>query len=53
MDEMDDCYFTSFLTVFESYQDDWKVIMRGCVQWNLVYSWKKNPSIANPGLVDQ
>ena len=28
------CYFTSFSTVFLSYQDDGWVIMRGCVQWN-------------------
>ena len=33
------CDFTSFLKVFQSYQDDvW--IMKGCVQWNSVYGWK-------------
>ena len=29
--------FMSFLTVFCSYQDDVRVIMKGCVQWNPVY----------------
>ena len=27
----------SFLTVFQSYQDDVWMIMKGCVQWNSVY----------------
>ena len=31
------CEFTSFLTVFQSYQDDVWMIMKGCVQWNSVY----------------
>ena len=31
------CDFTSFLTVFQSYQDDVWMIMKGCVQWNSVY----------------
>ena len=31
------CYFTSFSIVFQSYQDDWRLIMNGCVQWNSVY----------------
>ena len=31
------CDFTSFLTVFQSYQDDVRMIMKGCVQWNSVY----------------
>ena len=31
------CDLTSFSTEFESYQDNDKVIMKGCVQWNLVY----------------
>ena len=30
------CDFTSFLTVFQSYQDDFWMIMKGCVQWNSV-----------------
>ena len=35
------CNFTSFQsTVFQSYQDDGRVIMKGCVQWNPVYDWK-------------
>ena len=28
--------FTSFSTVFQSYQDDGGIIMKGCVQWNPV-----------------
>ena len=31
------CDFTSFLTVFQSYQDDDWMIIKGCVQWNSVY----------------
>ena len=34
------CNFTSISTVFQSYQDDGLVIMKGCVQWNCVYGWK-------------
>ena len=34
MDGWVTCDFTSFLTVFQSYQDDVWVIMKGCVQWN-------------------
>ena len=33
MDEWITCDFTSFSTVFQSYQDDGMVIMKGCVQW--------------------
>ena len=29
------CNFMSFSIVFQSYQDDGQVIMRGSVQWNL------------------
>ena len=32
------CDFTSFSIVFQSYQDDGRLIMKGCVQWNVVYS---------------
>ena len=31
------CDFTSFLTVFQSYQDDVRMIMKGCVPWNSIY----------------
>ena len=31
------CNFTSFSTVFQSYQDIGRMIMKGCVQWNPVY----------------
>ena len=37
------CDFTSFLTVFQSYQDDESLIMEGCVQWNSVYSLETFP----------
>ena len=30
--------FTSFSTVFQSYQDDDRLIMKGCLQWNPIYS---------------
>ena len=26
--------FTPFSAVFQSYQDDGQIIMKGCVQWN-------------------
>ena len=32
------CNFTSFLTVFQSYQDDEGMKMKDCVQWNPFYS---------------
>ena len=31
------CDFKSFSTVFQSYQDDGRMIMEGCVQRNPVY----------------
>ena len=34
---MDDLRFYVLLTVFQSYQDDVWMIMKGCVQWNSVY----------------
>ena len=34
MDEWMTCDFTSFLTAFQSYQNDVRMIMKGCVQWN-------------------
>ena len=37
---MDDLRFTSFTTVVQSYQDDGRMIMKGCVQWNSVYGWE-------------
>ena len=30
------CDFISFSTVFQSYQDDGWMIMKGCVQWSLI-----------------
>ena len=33
------CNFTSFSTVFNSYQDDVWMIMKGFVQWNPINSW--------------
>ena len=40
---MDDktCHFTSFLTAFQSYPDDGRVVMKGCVQWDPDYVWKE------------
>ena len=37
MDGRMTCEFTSFSTVFHSYQDDGRLIMKGCVPWNSVY----------------
>ena len=31
------CEFTSFSTVFRSYQDDGRLMIKGCVQWRSVY----------------
>ena len=33
-----DLNFMSFSSVFESYQDDGQLIMKGCMQWNPVYN---------------
>ena len=45
---MDDAIFTSFLTVFQLYQDAVRVIMKGCAQRTLFTrrGW-------NPGMLDQ
>ena len=40
MDGLMTCCFTTFSTVFQSYQDDECVIMKGCVQWNPVLQLK-------------
>ena len=32
--------FISFSTMFQSYQDNGRVIMKGCVPWNLMYGGK-------------
>ena len=32
--------FTPFSTVFQSYLDDAKLIVKGCVQWNSDYGWE-------------
>ena len=34
------CDFTSFSKVFQSYQDDGMLIMKGCVQWSSVLQEK-------------
>ena len=34
------CNFTSFSNVFQTYQDDERLIMNGCVQWNSVCDWE-------------
>ena len=37
------CDFTSFSTVFQSYQHDERLIMKGCVQWILFTVEKISP----------
>ena len=37
MDGWMTCDFTSILTVFQSYQDNVWMIMKGCAQWNSIY----------------
>ena len=38
MDGWMTCDFTSCSTVFQYYQDNGRLIMKGCVQWNSFYS---------------
>ena len=33
------CEFSSIFTVFQLYQDNVRVIIKGCVQWKPVYGW--------------
>ena len=40
MDGWMTCDVMSFSTVFQSYQDNERLIMKGCVQWNPVYGWE-------------
>ena len=40
MDGWMTCDFTSFSTVFQLYQDDDKMTMNGCAQWNPVYGYR-------------
>ena len=40
MDGWMTCDFTSFSRVFQSYQDDERLLMKGCVQWNPGYGWE-------------
>ena len=46
--------FTSFSTAFQLYQNDRKVKMKGCVQWNPVYE-RKNFRFreSNSGLLER
>ena len=42
----------SFSIVFQSYQDDWGMIMKGCVQWNPFTVKKISPrEELEPGIV--
>ena len=41
MDGRVTCDFTSFSTVFQSYQEDGRLIMKGCVQWNPIYELRR------------
>ena len=43
MDRSMTCDFTSFSTVFQSYQDDERLIMKGSVQWNSFIVEKISP----------
>ena len=49
--------FTFFSTVFQSYQDDGRMIMKVCVQWNPIYGLEDFASTGlefrTAGLVDQ
>ena len=45
MDRWMTCDFTSFSTVFQSYQDDFWMIMKGLVQWNVVTVGKISPRV--------
>ena len=39
----------SLSTVFQSYQDDGRLIMKGCVQWSSVYNESSgDPCAMNP-----
>ena len=40
MDGWMTCNFTSFSTVFQSYQDDGRLIMKGSMQWSSIYGWE-------------
>ena len=37
---MDGWMTCDFSTVFQSYQDDERLIMKACVQWSSIYSWE-------------
>ena len=43
LDEWMTCDFMSFSTVFQSYQDNGRLIMNGCVQWNSIYGCEDLP----------
>ena len=42
MDGWMTCDFPSFSTVFQSYQDNERSIMKGCVQWSPVYGGEES-----------
>ena len=47
--------FTSFFTVFQSYQNDGCVILKSCLQWIPVGNYKGPGFLwaSNPGQLDQ
>ena len=52
---MDELRFYIFLTVFQSYKDDGKVIIKkGCVQWKPVHGMEdfRLKQVSNPGSLD-
>ena len=52
MDGWMTCDLTSFLSVFQSYQDDVWMVMKGCVQWSSVYGGEDFAS-SEHGTLDQ
>ena len=48
MDGWMTCNFRTFSTLFQSYQDDGWMIMKGCVQWNPVYGREDFTSSEDP-----
>ena len=53
-DEWITCDFTSFSKlVFQSDQDDGRMVINGCVQWNPVCNWEDFERGSNSGPLDQ
>ena len=53
IDEWMTCNFTSFLKVFQSYQDDGRMKIKSCMQWDPAYGWPESfspPAGLHPGI---